>query len=395
MTAIQTYIADSAARIQRRNRRDSDPKIDLLRLFGILCIVYAHCTGHGLRLFGLAPVSSVYVIGLFVFCAGYFYRADTDCAAPRTYLLGRARTYLLPYFLWNLVYGVLTTVLRGLGVIQYGEPLRLYTLFVSPWLDAAQFQLNYAAWFLPALFLVVIATWGLRRCLSHIRPLGRTMDLILLALMALAAVVAIHLLGQGETHYGLMVAVLRPVTLLPFYQLGYVYRTYWEGQMRRWYWGAVLVCVQAGLSLLSKVPLETKMVYGYFVGNPLLLVLTAICMTLLLAWAACQLGPLVRCRLLKFSSHCTMYIMLHHLLVLVLTHAVLWMVDSVYPLAGFSAASFHTSMWYVYLPWGRPMVLLYVAVCLTVPVAVHWLYERAVCTLAERLVPAKVCERSA
>lgn len=390
MTAIRTYIADSAAAIQRRNRRDSDPQIDLLRLFGMFCIVYAHCTSQGLRLFGLLPASSVYVIGLFVFCVGYFYRKDNDHADPRTYLLGRARAYLLPYFLWNLFYGVITAVLRALGVIQYGEPLTLYTLFVSPWLDPSQFQLNYAAWFLPALFLVVVCTWVLRRLLSHSRASEKTTDLILLGLMTLAAAAAVCLLGQGKFHYGPMIAVLRPVTILPFYQLGYVYKTYWADRLHRWYWGAALLLIQAALSLLNRVPFETKMVYGYFVGNPLLLVLTAVCMTLLLSWAAFYLGTLIHGRLLKFASHCTMYIMLHHLFVLFAMHLVLWGINHIYPLAGFSAAQFHASMWYIYLPLGRPMVLLYAAVCYAVPVAVHFLYERAVCALAKRMAPAKV-----
>lgn len=389
MNTIREYISASANQIVRRNSRASNGRIDLLRIFGMFCIVYAHCTGHGMRLFGIAPVSSVYVIGLFIFCSGYFYQADTDQAPASQYLAGRARAFLLPYFLWNLFYGVISSALRALGVIRYGRSLSLFTLLVSPWVDAEQFEFNYAAWFLLSLFLVTVCTWGLRRILSQWRPMDLVLDHALLGVLILLSMGAVYLLGQGQMHRGWEIALLRPAVLLPFYQLGYVYRTYWEKRMDRWYWGLLLAAAQAVLCLLSSVPFETRMVYGYFVGNPALLVLTAVCMVLLLAWAAGWVQRLLHGRLLKYVSRCTMYIMLHHLFILFLVNMVLWFVNHFHSLAGFSTEQFHNSIWYAYLPLGRPMILLYVAVCFVVPVIVHWGYERLILGLSARLTSKK------
>lgn len=385
MGVVASYITASAERNARRNSRTSNAKIDLLRVYGMFCIVYAHCTGHGLRLFGAAPVSSVYVIGLFIFCAGYFYRPDQDRASPLAFLRGRAKAYLLPYFLWNLVYGIVVNLMRHWGVVTYGKGLSLYTLFVSPWLDGEQFEFNYPSWFLLSLFLVVVCTWGLRRLMSLRRPMDRKKDHILLVLLTLPAIAAVYLLGQGEYHTGPEIAVLRPLTLLPFYQLGYVYRAYWEKAMDRWYWGPILAASQAALCLLNGSPFDTRMVYGYFLGDPVLLVLTAGCMVLLLSWAAGWLGKAVHGRALQYTAHCSMYIMLHHLFLLFLCHMVLWGIDRLCPLPGFSESRFHSSIWYVYTPLGRPMVLLYVAVCYMVPVLIHLGYEAILGRLALRL----------
>lgn len=386
MEAMQAQLSAQARRIQRRNRRDSNPKIDLLRVLGMFFVVYAHITGHGMRLFGAAPVSSVYVIQLFIFCAGYFYKTETDGESCGAFLKSRARAYLLPYFFWNLLYGLICTMLKTLGIIQYGKNLSLYTLFVSPWLEAEQFEFNYASWFLLSLFMVVLITWAFRALISRLRPMDRLDHLLLLFFAGIAAA-AIFLLGQGNYHTGWEIGLLRPLTLLPFYQMGYVYRTYWEKALDRWYWGLVLALVQVLLCLLQGSAFQAKMVYGYFVGNPVLLVLTAACMVLLLNWAAGWVGKVVHGKALKFTAHCSMYIMQHHLFVLFVIHMALWILDHFFGLPGFSAAAFHTDRWYLYKPLGSPTVLIYIAVCYALPVLVHWGWERMVLRAAKKHYP--------
>ena len=52
-----------------RNRGQTDPMLDLMKLFGMFCVVYAHTFLHGLGLMGRGVRSSVYVIQLFIFCS--------------------------------------------------------------------------------------------------------------------------------------------------------------------------------------------------------------------------------------------------------------------------------------------------------------------------------------
>jgi F0F1-type ATP synthase assembly protein I len=388
-TPLKQQILRKAEKIRSRSLRATNPKIDLLRSYGILCIVYAHCMGHGLRLFGVLPVSSVYVIHLFIFCAGYFYKPEQDQAAAIPYLRGRVRAYLLPYFIWNLIYGIVGMILRALGVIYYGEPVTLYSLFIAPWVNADQYYFNYPSWFLLSLFLVVLVTWGLRWLISKRHRIGTLEDHLLLGVFLLAAVLAVYVLGQETEHLEPKIAWLRPLVLLPFYQLGYVYRNYWEEKLRKWRWGLILLLAQSVLSLgnwmLTGKTFATKMVYGYYVGNPLLLVLTAACMVLLLAFVAEKLSTLVHGKRLGYFSHCTMYIMLHHLFILFLTQAGLWVMDHLVGLPGFSSDRFHGSIWYVYAPWGSGGILVYVAICLVIPAGLHWLYENCILQAAKKL----------
>lgn len=387
MRPMKRWLAEKAEKIQRRGLRSTNPKIDLLRSFGIFCIVYAHCMGHGLRLFGVFPTSSVYVIQLFIFCAGYFYKPEQDHAAAMPYLRSRVKAYVLPYFVWNLIYGLIGMVLRTLGIVHYGDSVTLYSFLVKPWVSADQYFFNYPSWFLLSLFLVVLATWGVRWLISKRYSFGKLADHMLLGVFILLAILAVKLLGQDTYHQELRIALLRPMVLLPFYQLGYVYKTYWEESLRNWLWGLLFLLAQLVLSLgnwlLTGKTFATKMVYGYYVGNPVLLVLTAVCMVLLLAFVAEKLSALIHGKRLGYFSHCTMYIMLHHLFILFLMQAGLWVLNHLAGLPGFSADSFHGSIWYVYAPWGTAGCLIYVVICLVVPVLLHGLYEKCILRAAK------------
>lgn len=380
---LSAYIAETAGKIRRRKERKRDCRIDILRAFGIFCIVYAHNMDHGFRLSNWLTVSSVYVIQLFVFCAGYFYR-DSDLHFGR-FLLKKAKEYLLPYYVWNLIYGVLSSILRGMGVIGYGEKISLYTMLVQPWTDGAQFYFNYASWFLLSLFLVVLATDLLRRLIRRFREMDRKADYILLAVLFLLSLGAMILLGEEQYHYGLKAAVLRPIVLLPYYQLGYVYHRYWaqEGNVKRkLVWVLVLLLAQIALNKLCG-PLGTKMVYGHFIGNPAVLILAALTAVLLSASIAGVLEKYVSSwRVLSTVSQNTMSIMLHHMFVMFLIEAVLWILG----VPGFDAEQFHSSIWYDYTfgmsrEW---FILIYVALGLAVPVFCHCLYEKVILKLSAK-----------
>ena len=100
---------------------------------------------------GIFPYYSYHVM-IFVFIAGYFYK-PADESHIGSFLLRKAKRLLLPYFIWNLIYGLISIALRKNGFVFAGE-LNLYNLFVAPFMGGHQFGLNAAAWFVPALFLL-------------------------------------------------------------------------------------------------------------------------------------------------------------------------------------------------------------------------------------------------
>ena len=98
----------------------------ILSAVGIVLVVAGHL-GYNLFDIGeLFPYYSFHVF-IFLFVSGYFYKEESEDNIGK-YLLRKCRTLLLPYFAWNLFYGILTDVLHGSG-FSIGGPRSLKTLF--------------------------------------------------------------------------------------------------------------------------------------------------------------------------------------------------------------------------------------------------------------------------
>ncbi|MBO5487597.1 MAG: acyltransferase family protein, partial [Eubacterium sp.] len=123
----------------------------ILSAIGILLILLGHLDFPLLNMGGLFPYYSFHVM-LFVFISGYFYKPEEE-EHILAYLKRKAPHLLIPYFIWNVVYGILATLLHGTGM-QIGENINLYNLFIAPFLSGHQFMYQAASWFVPALFLV-------------------------------------------------------------------------------------------------------------------------------------------------------------------------------------------------------------------------------------------------
>lgn len=191
-----------------------------LRIFsalGILFVVAGHLDYGVFELGGLFPYYSFHVY-VFLFVAGYFYREEAE-AAIGAYLLKKGKSLLLPYFCWNLFYGILAQALRGAG-FSFGEGLSFRTLFLSPFTDGHQFMYHFPSWFVPALFLVELINVLMRRVLSMLHLNNEW--LIFGALLALGMITVQFAIG-GHV-WGLWKLPGRLLLMLPGFQLGRLYR---------------------------------------------------------------------------------------------------------------------------------------------------------------------------
>ena len=89
-----------------------EPSFRILSALAIIFVVAGHADFGVFDVAGMFPYYSFHV-GVFVFISGYFYREENELQMI-AYIKRKAMHLLLPYYLWNLFYGVLTTVLRGL-----------------------------------------------------------------------------------------------------------------------------------------------------------------------------------------------------------------------------------------------------------------------------------------
>ncbi len=196
-----------------------DYRFRLLYALGMIFIVSGHCSGGGVSLFydWFPPYS--FHLGLFAFCSGYFYR-DENGAELGAYTLRKAKTLLLPMYLWNLFYALLLVVLRRFG-FDIGLPPSFATLVTMPLYEGSQFELNMGAWFVVALFMVQVFMALLRRLFSVSRSKGRELAAFVFCLLLGALGVFLARRGFRRTW---QLALVRALYFLPFYAMGLFYR---------------------------------------------------------------------------------------------------------------------------------------------------------------------------
>ena len=196
-----------------------DYRFRLLYALGMIFIVSGHCGGGGVSLFYDWFPPYAFHLGLFAFCSGYFYR-DENGADLGAYALRKAKTLLLPMYLWNLFYALLLVVLRRFG-FDIGLPPSFATLVTMPLYEGSQFELNMGAWFVVPLFLCQVFTAALRKLCAVSRSRGRELAAFLFCL-------ALGALGVTLARHGFLrlwrLLLIRFLYFLPFYAFGVFYR---------------------------------------------------------------------------------------------------------------------------------------------------------------------------
>ena len=190
----------------------------ILSALSIIMIVAGHSGYDILTVGGLFPYYSFHV-PLFMFISGYFYREEEE-SRPLAYLKKKAKRLLLPYFIWNVFYGILAQTLRTFGGFSLGEAVSLKTLFVSPFLNGYQFIYNFAAWFVPVLFVVEAMNLCMRLLLK--RQHGNSEWLIFMGSLAVGMAV-VYFAVQGRV-WGLYKTPGRILFLYPCFQMGQFYK---------------------------------------------------------------------------------------------------------------------------------------------------------------------------
>lgn len=190
----------------------------ILSALAILMIVAGHLGYDIFTVGGLFPYYSFHV-PLFMFISGYFYR-DAEEGNPLAYLKKKAKRLLLPYFVWNMVYGLLAAALRAFGGFSMGEAVSLKTLFFTPFLNGYQFILNYAAWFVPVLFIVEVMNLCMRLLLGRLHI---NSEWLILAGTLAVGMLVVWFAIEGRV-WGWYKTPGRILFLYPCFQMGQFYK---------------------------------------------------------------------------------------------------------------------------------------------------------------------------
>ncbi len=354
--------------------------------FGILTgtaivMVVAGHLGYGVLTVGdLFPYYSFHV-PLFMFISGYFYK-EVGKGQTFGYVKKKVRRLLVPYLLWNLVYGLLAWLLRGHG-FSMGEEISIRTLLLAPFMHGYQFIYNYAAWFVPVLLVIemmnllmrLICGWSFEK-LSRRRDEGGNLEWFYLA-GSLAIGMIVVCLAIGGHVWGDYKAAGRILFLYPCYQMGQLYKKKLEKHdtMGNLVYFAIVMGVQTLLQIgCNGLAFSSVWCTGFANGPlvPYVTIVTGIAFWLRIAKVA---APVIgRSRVIRFLGKNTYTVMMHHVLVFMLIKMILAGVAAGTGLCGdFDFAQFYSNIDYIYLVNGvEHFKMVYLAAGVGVPLAIRY-----------------------
>ncbi len=210
-----------------QNYETENAQMRYLSAIGMILIVSGHLQLNVFDVGGLFPYYSFHVF-LFLFIAGYFYKESAE-EKIGAFLLKKAKTLLLPYFIWNLFYGIFSTIMNARG-IALGGKLSLYNLFAAPFLGGHQFMYNFPAWFVPALFLTETVYVLGRKLVSLLLGMflktdkkAVVIEWVVFAGTLLAGILTVYLAAGGHV-WGYYKDIGRILFMLPGLSFGRMYR---------------------------------------------------------------------------------------------------------------------------------------------------------------------------
>lgn len=319
----------------------------LLSGIAILLVILGHLDFNVLTIGGLFPYYSFHVM-IFMFVSGYFYKEEYERQIGK-YILRKAKHLMLPYFCWNLFYGILVNLLHFAG-FSYGEPLNFRSFFIEPFLGGHQYMLHFPSWFVPALFLVQVCNVLGRRLLSILR-LKKEWLITICTLLVGMAVVYLAKTGHVWGYYKLPGRIL---FMLPVFEFGCFYKKYLEK------WDKAPIFVNLAVVLLIQVIIKftcgglafSAVWCTSFAGAPFVPYLTTVTGTYF--WL--QIAKLLNMLRVKNPVTALVYkmgddsfsLMMHHVFGFFLLNTVFYMGRTIF--VGFDTEFYKNTVDYLYLP---------------------------------------------
>ncbi|MGN1180874.1 MAG: acyltransferase family protein [Suilimivivens sp.] len=321
----------------------------ILSAVGIILVTAGHLGYNLFDIGGLFPYYSFHVF-LFLFVSGYFYKPESEDRIL-SYIFGKCVTLLLPYYIWNVIYGVLASLLHRAG-FTIGQELSFYTLLVAPFDGGHQFMYQFPAWFVPVLFMIEVVNVCMRKVLSLIRMNHEWFIFFGCLILGIATV----WLAIGGHVWGLYKIPGRILFMLPGFQMGRIYKEKLEKYDTLS--DGLYFLLTMGIQLLITVfcgGLAFSAVWVSSFANgpvvPYLTVITGIAFWLRIAKIMNQI-PYLSGKMVTIGRN-TFSIMMHHIFAFFLVKTVFYALHVLTPLCQeFDTSMYFSEINFVYLPGG-------------------------------------------
>ena len=368
-------------RTPQSSERQLNMTFCILSVLAIIMVVAGHLGYSILTLGELFPYYSFH-IPLFMFISGYFYRTSEE-EHPLLYIKKKVCRLLVPYLIWNLIYGIIASAMRACGFTM-GEAISFRTLFIEPFLHGYQFIYNYASWFVPVLFIVeilnlfarlILRKVGKLPALTHNGWLAAT-EWIMLVGSLIVGMVTVQLAIGGHV-WGDYRAAGRILLLFPCYQMGRFYHEKLEKHdtLGNLAYFAIVLSVQALLNICFNGLAFSSVWCTGFANGPVIPYVTSVTGIAFWLRIARVLTPTVgSSREVRYLGRNTYAVMTHHVMVFMLIKAVIAGIASNTGLCGdFDFEQFYSNIDYIYLVRGSEQFkMVYLAAGVMLPLALQY-----------------------
>ena len=300
-------------------------KVNVLKALAILLVVSGHLEFSLLGMF--TPYS--FQLALFFFISGYLFK-DKYLDDVVTFIQRRAKTLLLPYFLYNIFYLGVTVLIFKLTNKFWGMPISLKNFFITPFLNGHQFDLSCPLWFVTQLFITMIAFLFIFRVLKKVKD-NKYFHLAMFGILGISAIPLSKIIPVDP----FILIVIRTMFSLFFVYLGYYYRNFIEDKIDiftlKWFWA--IVTIQSVLWLFNRdydpehgIGLSYVLVWARFDEQLIVPIITA----LTGIWASLFIVKLTYpyfkdSTFIRHMGETTYHIMANHLLIMyIITAIFLW-----------------------------------------------------------------------
>lgn len=292
-------------------------KINMLKALAIILVVSGHLE---FSVFGMFPPYS-FQLALFFFISGMLFK-EKYIDDVSTYFVKRIKSLLVPYFGYEVVYLIITSILAKYSGHFLGDTPSLKTFFVTPFLNGHQLLLCAPLWFVPQLFMTLIVFLYLMRLLRKIPD--KYSKLAFFAVLGFGAIPFIKYFGNTP----MTLVIMRTMFSLFFVYLGYFYVKYIRGNYNIYTpkWLGCVILFQSFLWLFNRdftpehgIGLSYVLVWGRFDQQIIVPILTALTGIWVSLFTIEILYPFLKeVKLVKDIGSATYHIMANHVFVMYL-----------------------------------------------------------------------------
>lgn len=328
--------------------------------FAILFVVLGHTGTQSGTIWGWFPFYSFH-IPLFIMISGYFFSPNISIIKSIKHNIIKL---LIPFYIFNLIFLLLHSLFNYLNSsFIFGTQFSIYNWLVLPWITCQPIGFGVASWFILMLFLtktIHCIVYNLIRIKNkYVKDFG------FLSIYLLLGFIGVYLTNNNYINEEWKWVIVRVILVLPFYQIGYIYKNYLEKRdnTKSIIYFSIIFLIQ-GLLFLKR----TDLIFGLWGGlsgfkqGAVLFYLSAITGAAFWLRISKIIAKRFDCKYLLSIGKNSLYIMYFHLSGFFAVNTVFAEIHKhIRHLSSFDLQNYYSNIYYLWLPDVK-MQLIYVVI---------------------------------